>query len=591
MDRINGFACSVDYSGNGFCFNLKHDGFSVHNYEDDDVLVCVQTSLKCRDEAETLASAYMQCKQEYCPARVTSGSFIIIDKKKHLIYAGRDRNQASHLYIFRKGELLLISTDMHYFFDYCKVVDAVALNFAIMKGIVLAPFPILKGLKALLPGKYVQIESIDEIKENTFWKIEKTEVPQDYKEAVCHYAQLLMNSIKNNVSNDCAAVYLSGGSDSAAVMGALDKLGVGHVYATHMAIQGNFEFEREDVGLLHKKYNFNLELIKPEYENVQKWKEYVDKALLQGSINSIYTSFPTYQLMGRRLSDIVSKGTTVFNGEMCLLDQGFNESGDNTRTLRRWLFVKNGRRLAYGLKIVPDFVNVDWNKHRRPYFIRKNWGDKLFVLDCATRSILHAVGRPSEYFAGLKLGYHGMPGYFFGLSLLPIGYQSDAIPCSNAFFEDFFARFNSKEWKMYMAMLSTCWYSESSNFTMPNDTAALGGLTMCFPFSSVELMDFAASVPTEWAIDKKIQKDACKMVFDMPDQVAYRMKNHKQKFSYGDVVYGAIKDEMIKTILETDFGPLNENISKLIAHKPTASIVFNLYGYALWIRQYNLIVE
>lgn len=592
MGKINGFYCHLESKGGKLLFDLENDGVSVQNYDDGSIFIIVQTSLKNRNQADQLAKEYKKNQKDFTPSREIAGSFIIIDKHNNVVFAGRDRNQASHLYALKKDNELFLSTDIRTFLDKCKTLDAAALDMAIMNGIVVAPLPLIKGIKAILPGRYVLYDCALVEKDGIFWRINKTEVPTDYLEAVHRYGQLLMDSISANVGNDTAAVFLSGGSDSAAVMGALNKLGVSNVYAAHMKIDGHFDFEHDDVSLLHDKYKFNLKYITPSIDNVAEWEKYINSAMLRGSLNSVYASFPVYQLMGEYFASVVPDGATVFNGEMCILDQGFNESGDSTRSIRRWLFAKQGRLLGYTLKIAPNFINVNWDVRRKPFFIRDSWRDKLFVFDKLFRSTIHSIGRPEEYFAGIKLGYMGFPGYFLGLSLLPIGYTSCIKQRCDDFFRFFVNELCSKDWKTAMAMLSTCWYSESSNFTMANDTASLGNLSMCFPFSSPELMDFAASLPSEWAIDKKIQKDACKLVYDMPNQVAYRMKNHTEKnFSYFNTFYGAMKEHMINTILNTDFGPLNDNIHLLLEHKLVDTQILSLYGYSLWIRQYNLRVE
>lgn len=591
MNKFSGFICNVEYTKEELKYDYHHDGFSVYIYEDNNLLVCVQTSIKEKDEALWLANKYRNEIGEFTPPRETNGSFIIVDKSQQSVFAGRDRTQAYHLYYSIDRNIISISTDIRAFLDKYKTLDAVSIDATIMNGYAMAQFPVVKEVESLMPGIYFTCNKSFQITKNVYWNINKVEIPDNYDDAIRHYANLLTNSIRANISNDTATVFLSGGSDSAAVMGALNKLRVGNIHAVHMSIKNNYEFEDKDVLCLRDKYNFNLQFLTPRYDNKLDWKDYVNKTILEGSINSAYVSFPAYHLMGDYLSQQVPKGTTVFNGEFCLLDIGFTESGDTTRGLRRWFFMEGGRKLSSGIKIWPDFLKVNWENNRRPYYIRDKWGDKIHVLNNVTRSFLHSIGRPAEYFAGLKMGFMGFPGYYLGQSLLPQGYKAKIENRANEFFNNYVNGLCSKDWKTVMATMTSCWYSEASNFTMPTDVASYGGLTMCFPFSSVELMDYASSLPTEWCIDKKIQKDACKIVFDMPDQVAYRMKNHRQPFDYFGTLYGSLKEEMIKTIYDTDFGPLNDGIRMLLEHKQLGLQVFDLYCYAIWIRNYNLKVE
>jgi hypothetical protein len=593
MKNINGFYLKIDFSDESILNFHQYDSHSCIKHIENNLIIFVQAGVRSEESAKTIVRNYKSNTKNHKPSRYTEGSFVIIDKENQKVIAGRDRSQAFHLYIYISKKNIYLSTDLSALIqNECKELDAVALDLYINQGIVLAPFPLVKGINALLPGHFITFSTDTPPLEQTFWKIEKVDIPKNYDDAVQKYGELFLESIQNNLSGDTNAVFLSGGSDSAAVMGAINKLKVKNVHATHMAIDGNFEFERDDVKQLKEAYGFNLHYIKPEFTS-KYWKDYVRESLTLGTPNSIYISYPTYRLMGQKLRDLVSLGTTVFNGEMCILDQGFNESSDKTRNIRRWLYMKSGRSLSKGLKIWPEKYDVNWVKIRKPFIERSSAIDKYNVLRTTLQTFIHAIGRPADYYGGLKLGFSGMPGIWNGISLLPNDYDINIRKIAKEkFFDHFENDLKNNEWRQSIATLSALWYSESSNFTMPLDTAASGNLNMCFPFSSVDLMDFAASLPLEWTVDKKIQKDMCYRFLDMPYQVAYRMKNHKQKFSYFDTIYGSMKAEMIKTVLETDFGPLNEGIIKLNnGNKLDGNKLISLYGIALYINKYNLSVS
>lgn len=590
MKKVHGFYVEVDRAGGGCFFVNGRDDFSSAEYDQDGVSVFVQAGCRSSISAKAIAESYCRNKNSYVPSRYAEGSFLIIDSVNNRVIVGRDRSQAYHLYVISNNDKLHVTTDISSLCGtVCKTLDATAVDLYLNQGIALAPFPLLKGASALLPGHYRTYDSVRAGDDQEFWRIQAVEVPENYDEAVERYGDLFLETIRRNVPGSQAAVFLSGGSDSAAVMGGLYKLGVPDVQATHMAIKGNFPFEREDVTALHKAYGFNLHYVTPDFEDCN-WPDYVRESLTLSSPNSVYISLPAYMQMGRELGGHVQAGTTVFNGEMCLLDQGFNESGDSTRSIRRWLYMQGGRQLTKGIPIWPDAGAVDWSKVRRPYLERRSWSDKRDVLRTTLQSFIHAIGRPADYYAGLKLGYRGFPGIWSGLSLLPSDYNNDL---RTVFMEQFFnfyeAELKGGDWRQTIAAMNTCWYSESSNFTMPTDAAGHGQMGMCFPFSSVDLMDFAASLPMEWTVDKKIQKDMCKRVLDMPDQVAYRLKNHKQNFSYFDAAYGKMRQEMLSTVLETDFGPLQDGIYKTHeVGKLKDNKLVTLFGLAQWINEYGL---
>lgn len=592
MSAVYGFFVTVTNS-DLFNYKLNYiDEVSSSMFESDGVIVLVQAGMLSDFSARKIASEYLADREKYMLSRYTDGSFVIIDTVRRIVFAGRDRSQSFHLYIYEKGNNIYISTDLTAIGgDICTELDAFSVDLFISHEIVLAPFPLFKGVDAVLPG-YCCIYSSGKKEYIKFWDIKKVDVPKKYMEAVECYNTLFLESIKRNISNDSAAVFLSGGSDSASVVGGLKKIGVGNVYATHMSIKGNFEFEREDVERLKDKYGFNLKYITPDIENAS-WPESVKSSICLGSINSIYRTFPVYLLMGKHFRENIPRNITVFNGEWCILDQGFSESSDITRHLRRWLFLGQGRFLSRCPILLPENKTVNWKKRHIATYSKDSLNDPSFIsfgFTTMLQTFLHSIGRSVDYYAGLKLGFRGFPGIWQGVSLLPEEYMLDLRSMSKKKFFDFFEEgLKSENRKQTIDFMNVCWYSESSNFTMPADTAKNGNLNMCFPFSSVDLMDFASSLPCAWSKDKKIQKDMCRYFLDMPAKVAYRMKNHAQTFSYVDYVYGSMEKEMLSYVLNTDYGVLNEGV-KFLNYKKILKgrKLFTLYGLAVWINEKNL---
>lgn len=301
-------------------------------------------------------------------------------------------------------------------------------------------------------------------------------------------------------------------------------------------------------------------------------------------------------MMGEALGLALPAGATVMNGELCLLDVGQTTTNDRTRGYRRWLYRQSGRNLARMPHILPSKCNVNWDKHTHydySYFSRKDKWRFAFEL---FHSILYSIGRPAHYFMGNEIGIMGLPGPNLVLSLLPKEYVSHRYER----FYDFFLQYeeglkNKTSFEGTMNTMLCSWYSEMENFTMANDAAAAGHLSMVFPFSSVELMDFAASLPIEWSMDKKIQKDCCIECFNMPEEVAYRKKDHSRTVPYASIVYPFFKEkekEIRNYVLDTEWGPLNEGVKTLIRTLDITSYKFYaIWALSLWINEYNLKVE
>ncbi len=429
-----------------------------------------------------------------------------------------------------------------------------------------------------------------------FWKIEPCKIPANYDDAVNQYGKLLVDSIKNNIDNDEAAVWLSGGSDSAAIMGALHKLGVGNVHAAHMYYKGNFDFEHDDVNSLQKAYGFNLKNVTPNVQS-EEWRKYVDDSLLNVTINSFGISIPSHVLSGKYLGSVVTHGATAMIGEFCMLDSGFTEQNDKTRNVRRWLYRGGGRHLATGIRLLPQGCYVDWEKQRWLYSYTSR-EEKVKYRIKLLQSILFSIGRPGMWYSGMKIGRRGglLPIPDFNGSFLPEDYESHKLKrLFDGVFDEFETMLKTDNWENAIDTWLCNWYSEFSNTSMAADASAIAGMQYCLPFSSVDFLDFQSSLPEKWKIDKKIQKDMCYNYLNMPKDVAYRNKNHSTDIPYDVLVYPFMQTpefnkEFEERVKNTDWGPLNDGIKKSLGNM-WARRKFAVYALMLWIHEYNLKIE
>lgn len=596
MDQVwtsrkpHGFMVSVARGDAEWIVAARTDDFSTAKVVSHRVTVLVQGGVLSEESARRLLSLYLSNPGSFDPPRNTDGSFVLIDTDRRRMWAGRDRSQAFHLYWTECDATLYLSTSqLPLCGTVCRELDAAACDMYLVSGIVIAPMPLLRGLRAVLPGHACAWQGSGPPKETIFWSIQRTGVPDAYDAAVERYGELLLDNIHRHVRSDSAGLFLSGGSDSAAVAGALHKLGVRNKVALHMEV-GNMPAESEDVAVLARAYSLNFQDITPP-ETTDAWMAEIDASLVRNQPGS-YISFPMYARMGRTMGRVLPAAETVFNGEMCLLDQGFNVTNDRWRGVRRWLYMGSGRRLAtFGL-VWPQSWDINWEKCRRVVIHRKSIGDHLFVARTAATAFLHAIGRSNEYYLGVKLGFRGFPGPWRGLSFLPRDYSDSVMETlRDRFLCHYEAGLRGSEWRQTFATMNTCWYSESSNFTMPLDAAAEGRHPICFPFSSVDLMDYAASLPLDWCRDKRIQKDMCARFLNMPEKTAYRLKDHTLRRPYEDIVYGRLNDTIRERVAGAEWGPLSGAIRAMKAGSKWKRTAFNFYALYRLVSEYGLCVR
>ncbi len=540
-------------------------------------------SSRSTERAAALLEVYERDPSGFRPPRETLGSFLIVDPARERVCMGRDRTAVYHVYAAQRDGVLYASTHPEPFLGtVCQAFDPVGLDLLLAYGIAIAPFPIYEGLHAVMPGQWLDLDRADlggpvELGwGKVFWQIERVEVGGDYDAAVQRYGDLFLANVEDNLQGSAAGVYLSGGSDSACVMGALAALGVDQVVAAHMQVEGHMDAEMGLVEALRRAYGFELELVYPKAWDGD-WMAWVRESITH-DMTGCYHSFPAFRLLARRLVERVPAGTTIFNGEMCLLDQGFSDASDRWRGLKRWLYRGGGRRLAQLGPVVPSAVRE----------LSGRIGKRTSMAAAMTESaleLLHALGRPEFFFAGMKVGGRKFPGaprsiYRFAQAG---GAQDTPSAVVSGFFEHYSDALLTDAWPQVVATMANSWYSEASNFTAPLRALGSPDVSMCFPFSSVGLMDFAASLPTEWAVDKRVQKDMSARVLGMPDDVAFFMKDHGAATRYTDLMFSkAQQAEMLAAVRGHDYGGFQPGVDRRLRQLAVGDRQFSLVEYMLF---------
>jgi hypothetical protein len=548
------------------------------------VRVAMVTNSHARERATRLLELYERAPDSFTPPRETLGSFVIVDPGRRRCILGRDRTAVQHLYSAWVGDTLAVSTRIQPFMNsLCHRLDPIGVELFLAFG-TLAPFPLYEGLNALPTGQWLEVDSratpegLELDWGRTFWEIEPTEVPDTYERAVERYGELFLASIEDTLEGSSAGLFLSGGSDSACVLGALVQLGVSDIQAVHMHTEGQIGGDFPLVQSLAKAFSFDLSIVDPSgYEG--NWMELLDASIDRNPAGS-YETFPSFWLLGQQLGRTLPTGSTVYNGEMCLLDQGFNEAASRTRDVRRALFKGGLRRLASIGPVVPGFFRT------LSGFVGRGRSKPSAALETGLE-FLHAIGRPEYFFSGMKIGVMGMPGAPRSVYRFTQGTPWDT---STAVAERYFKRWSKgltgPRSVQTMGTLSNAWYSELSNFTMPLRALDEARYGMCFPFSSVELMDFALSLPEPWARDKQIQKDMSCKVLGLPADVAYHQKDHTHVVPASKLVYS---QEDLKTIMETirghDFGPFQEGVQARLDQTDRGERPYDLVMHRLYCLQ------
>ncbi|MCB9785475.1 MAG: hypothetical protein H6744_02165 [Deltaproteobacteria bacterium] len=566
-----------------FTLAARETSVSARVTGDSGLVACVIASSRPRARATALLAACERDPAAFVPARETQGSFLLWDPTRRELLLGRDRTACYHLYAGWRDGALYVATGVEPFLGTVSTeFDPVGRDLFLAYSSPVAPFPIYRGIHPLLPGRYLRLDPAELLTEpdlrasRTFWRIEQTEVPGDYDAAVRRYGELFLDNVSDHLEGGTAGVMLSGGSDSACVVGALAHLGTPEVQAVHMRIEGHQDQEQALVEALRARFGFHLELVRPT-DAAGDWLEHVRESI-RWHVCGSYDTFPTYRLMGQRLAALLPAGSTVYNGEMCLLDQGFSDAADPRRDLKRWLYRGAGRRLARGPRLVPHALR----KVGRALGQRESMPAAMAE---TALELLHAVGRPEYWYAGMKVGGRGFPGApraIYRFSQQQRGWDTPEAVVQG-FFRDQAPGLSGPDWRAATATMANAWYSESSNFTMPLYALGQADLSLCFPFSGVGLMDFAASLPTAWAQDKRIQKDMSHRVLGLPEDVAYFQKDHSRAVNYAQIVYPPdVQRQILAAIAAHDYGAIQPGVTHRLEQLARGERQYSVVMFALY---------
>ncbi|RJQ40333.1 MAG: hypothetical protein C4545_08795 [Anaerolineaceae bacterium] len=582
-----GFSVVIELEENGFCYWTWVDDYTCAVSKHNGGEVVVQAGSLSFESAMSISELYGRNPTSYYPSRYTDGSFVIIDSFNHKVFLGRDSSQAYHLYVWFQDTTLFISTSIIPFLGTVSMeLDPIGCGLYTVFNITLAPFPLYKKIKPLLPGHYLLFNDLtqkskpDLESDKIFWQVEPIDVDTSYKKAINKYEELLTTNILRHINNNTAGVFLSGGSDSAVAVAILSKiLDPLNVVAGFMDTGSYTRDENNLVKILQKKYGFSLSPVLACFKQTN-WKDIVNGAIRK-NLEGTWPTFPAYLEMGRVIGEKLQKGSTTFNGELCLLDQGFNASDDRTRQLRRWLFKGPGRSLAFIPPILPHGARQIGQKLARKWRKYKTFLEVPFAF-------LHSIGRPAYFYGGYKAGFIGFPGIwqsyygkYFSNSGLDVALGDMLV---EKLFSNYVDRLASREWKQALATMSACWYSEASNMTMPLHAAISGSLAISFPFSDVDLMDYASSLPIAWTIDKKIQKDMAFENLSMPSEVAYFKKigTGAGSETYFDIMYPSAQWEMLDEIKAHNYGLLQNHVDERIKLVETRKKKFGWQEFNLY---------
>ena len=157
-------------------------------------------------------------------------AFALHDKKDNSIYLVRDRMGEKPLYYSSSKDFFIFGSELKSLMGLNLVeqkLDKRALNQFVQLTYIPAPLSIYENVFKLEPGHFIKVLPNGTIENYEYWDIPvKTDLELNYKDAVNKLRELIFHSVSNKMISDVPlGAFLSGGVDSASIVGTMQKVG------------------------------------------------------------------------------------------------------------------------------------------------------------------------------------------------------------------------------------------------------------------------------------------------------------------------------------------------------------------------------
>ncbi len=187
---------------------------------------------KSTGDTEVILKSYQQWGSSCVEKFIGMFAIVIYDKQKNKIICFRDRAGVKPFYYYWKKNLLLFSSElkaMHKHPEFEKEIDNNALAYFFKHGYISSPNTIFQNTHQLQPGSFLTIElSSKNISVTNYWNLNdyfnKSASDYSYDEVLEKTEDLLKSAFNYRMVSDVpVGVFLSGGYDSSCVAAILQK--------------------------------------------------------------------------------------------------------------------------------------------------------------------------------------------------------------------------------------------------------------------------------------------------------------------------------------------------------------------------------
>ena len=226
----------------------------------------INAGIPLRTHSDTEVLLYLFIHEGAACLKKVNGffAFAIYDREEEKMFIARDRIGVKPLLIYEDTDKLLFASEMKAIMAYNipKEIDFTSLYIYLQLNYIPAPDTILKNVRKLMPGHYLEIQN-GNVKDVEYYKIpfdsKETIKPfeeHSYNKQKTHLRELLEESVSRRMVSDVPlGAFLSGGVDSTIIVSIASKL-VPNLKTFCIGFNGDKKFDEskdaEAVARLHK---------------------------------------------------------------------------------------------------------------------------------------------------------------------------------------------------------------------------------------------------------------------------------------------------------------------------------------------------
>jgi len=551
-----------DRSNQPFVYKSLYLTFNgeIYNYKEiRNELEVLGEVFQTNSDTEVLIKGYHIWKNKLLEKLNGMFSFAIYDVERNKIFCARDRLGVKPLYYSISEEGIDICSQLQPIINENSKVCTDALSLYLDYGYVPTPYSIIKDVKKLKPGNYLEIDIEKKTYvESSYWDLKTPKyVKYDYEKAKSNLHELLIDSVRIRLVSDVKiCTFLSGGIDSALVSSIASKINNEKINTFTIGFEDRKYDESkiakifsETIGTIHtEKVCLNEDLL----NKLEIMYEYYDEPFADSS------ALPSL-LLNEKVKTVA---TVALSGD----------GGDESFFGYYHFDLIN--RYSLISKIIPLFLrkfiakfNLKLNSQSRPETIKS-------IL--TTKSIKELIYKVFKGYDSLQLienkNIQKEFDYIFDLSNKSIQNLSDI---------------NTKLWLV-----------NDSNVKVDRASMA-SSVEVRSPFLDYRIVEFARNLPISYRYNSKIKKRILKDIlseyipeekFNLPKKgFSIPLKDWLRNDLKSDIIYG-LDDEFLNRIENLNVVKFKNMINKFYNEDVNySSEIWRLYMLKKWNDKYKLL--